>query len=71
MTDLATQLREAIAEDARTHYAIAKDAGVEPDALYRFVAGKDLYLGTVSKIATVLGLQLAPVKRKRVTKSKH
>jgi DNA-binding phage protein len=63
MTDLATQLREAIAEDARTHYAIARDAGIEPDALYRFMAGKDLYLGTVSKIATVLGLQLAPVKK--------
>lgn len=71
MTDLATQLREAIAEDARTHYALAKDAGVEPDALYRFMAGKDLYLGTVSKIATVLGLQLVPVRRKRVAKSKH
>ena len=69
MTDLATQLRQAIAEDARTHYAIAKDAGIEPDALYRFVAGKDLYLGTVSKLATVLGLQLAPVKRKRVARS--
>jgi DNA-binding phage protein len=68
MTDLATQLRQAIAEDARTHYALARDAGVEPDALYRFMAGKDLYLGTVSKIATVLGLQLAPVKKKRVAK---
>ena len=65
MTDLAKQLRESIAADPRTHYAIAKDAGVEPDALYRFVAGKDLYLGTVSKLATVLGLQLAPVKRRR------
>ena len=65
MTDLAQQLREAIAADPRSHYAIAKDAGIEPDALYRFVAGKDLYLGTVSKLATVLGLQLAQVKRRR------
>ena len=65
MTDLATQLRDAIAADGRSHYAIAKDAGVEPDALYRFMAGKDLYLGTVSKLATVLGLQLRSVKRRR------
>lgn len=63
MTDLATQLRQAIAEDARTHYALAKDAGIEPDALYRFVAGKDLYLGTVSKIAAALNLQFSQVKK--------
>jgi hypothetical protein len=65
MIDLAEQLRTAIAADGRTHYAIAKDAGVEPDLIYRFVDGKDLRFSSVAKIAAALDLQLAPVKRRR------
>jgi DNA-binding phage protein len=68
MTDLAQQLRQAIAEDARTHYALARDAGVEPDLIYRFVDGKDLRFSSVAKIAAALNLQLSQVKKKRVAK---
>jgi hypothetical protein len=63
--DLVQRLRDAVAADERTHYAIAKAAGIEPDILDRFASGRDVYLGTAAKIALVVGLDLVPVKRSR------
>jgi hypothetical protein len=58
------QLRAAIAADGRTHYAIAKAAGIEPDILDRFAQGRDVYLTTASKIAAAVGLELVSAKRR-------
>ena len=62
---LVQRLRDAVAEDGRTHYAIAKAAGIAPDILDRFASGRDVYLGTAAKIALVVGLDLVPIKKGR------
>lgn len=59
------RLREAIADDGRTHYALAKSAGIAPDIIDRFVAGRDIYLTTAAKLAAVVGMNLVPTKRTR------
>jgi hypothetical protein len=63
--DMAQQLREAIIADGRSHYAIAKAAGVDPDVLDRFARGKDLYFSTACKILAAIGMELRPAKRGR------
>jgi hypothetical protein len=67
--EIVDRLRTAIINDGRTHYAIAKDAGIEPDILDRFQTGRDIYLTTAAKIAIALGVDLiaSPRKRKRVS----
>lgn len=57
------QLRAAINDDGRTPYELAKLAAIETDIVYRFMSGKDMRLATASKLATVLGLTLKPIKR--------
>ena len=53
----AEQLRAAIVSSGLTHYRIAKDAGIKPDILDRFVSGeRDVRLHTAEKIGRVLGL---------------
>jgi len=63
--DMSQQLRDAIIEDGRTHYAIAKAAGVDPDVLDRFARGKDLYFSTACKILAAINMELKPCKRGR------
>ena len=58
-------LREALEADPRSIYEIAKQTDTEPDLWYRFKAGKDVRLATAAKLAAVLGLELAPIKRTR------
>lgn len=54
---LAEQLRAAIIGSGLTHYRIAKDAGIKPDILDRFVSGeRDVRLQTAEKIGRVLGI---------------
>jgi hypothetical protein len=67
--DLVQRLRDAVAADGRTHYAIAKAAGIAPDILDRLASGRDVYLTTAAKIALVVGLDLVPVKRTRGRRS--
>jgi DNA-binding phage protein len=62
---LADVLRQAMIEDGRTLYELAKEATLETDQLYRFRDGADLRLSTASKLAEVLGLELRPKKRTR------
>jgi plasmid maintenance system antidote protein VapI len=60
---LVDVLRQAIRESGRTHYAIAKEAGVLPEQLDRFVTGeRSLKIETAAKVAEVLGLEL--IRRK-------
>ena len=61
--DLADVLRKAIKNSGLTHYRIAKDAGIAPDVLDRFMQGKDIRLTTAAKVANVLKLKLVPDKR--------
>jgi DNA-binding phage protein len=61
---LDAALRKAIKASGMTHYALAKEAGVQASQLDRFMMPandprhRDLRLGTASRIAAVLGLEL-------------
>ena len=56
-------LRDEIKASGLTRYAVAKDAGISPEQVYRFMARThDLRMATAAKIARALGLEL--VKRK-------
>jgi DNA-binding phage protein len=52
-------LRSAIKASGLTHYRLAKEAGIKPFLLDRFVSREgDLRLETAAKVAEVLGLEL-------------
>jgi len=54
-------LREAVVLSGRTHYELARAAGITPGQLDRFVAGeRDLKFATAAKVAGALGLELRP-----------
>ena len=58
---MSDTLRAAIKSSGLSNYRIAKDAGIEPDSIDRFVrveGRRDLRLETAEKIADVLGLEL-------------
>ena len=60
--DLQAALREAIVQDGRSHYAIGKAAGVEPNVIDRFISGeRDIRLATAAKIAAAVCFSLVPV----------
>ena len=60
---LPAQLRAAILKSGMTPYQIAKDAAIEPDSVYRFMAeSRDIRFETAGKIAEVLGLVLVSRK---------
>ena len=51
------QLKQAIVDSGKTAYAIAREAGLRPEQVARFVSGKrDLTLSTAARVAAVLGL---------------
>ena len=55
------QLRDAIRATGKTHYRIGKEAGIKPEIVSRFVSGeRDITGKTFAKLATALGLILAP-----------
>lgn len=62
--DMAQQLREAIIADGRSHYMIAKAAGVDADVLDRFARGRDLYLSTAFKIIAAIGMEIRPTPKR-------
>lgn len=64
-------LKAAIRKSGLTHYAIGKQAGVDPSVIDRFMAdrdaagrGGDMRLSTASKIAAAMGLELRPAGEK-------
>ena len=64
-TALVVALREAITEAGRTHYAIAKQAGITPEILDRFVRGeRGMTLATAGKVAETLGYELTKTAKK-------
>jgi hypothetical protein len=62
---LDVALRKAIKSSGLTHYALAKQAGVQASQIDRFMMPaddprhRDLRLGTAARIATALGLGLS------------
>lgn len=59
VSGLSDQLRLAMEQASVSHYALAKQVGVPPSVLTRFMAGeRGLSLATVDKLAEVLGLEL-------------
>jgi DNA-binding Xre family transcriptional regulator len=61
---ISEQLRDAIVNDDRTHYMLAKAAGIDATQLDRFVSGErpNLRIDTLDKLCPVLSLELRPVK---------
>lgn len=65
---LDVALRKAIRSCGLTHYALAKSAGVQASQIDRFMMPaddprhRDLRLGTASRIAAILGLELSDPK---------
>jgi ribosome-binding protein aMBF1 (putative translation factor) len=66
---LSTSLRAAIEKSGMSANGIAKRAGMYTSTVTRFINGEfDLSLSNAAKLATVLGLELRPPARKRVSK---
>ena len=57
---LCVALKAAIEESDKSVYQIAKEAGISPIMISRFLSGeRDLRLATADKLARVLGLTVA------------
>ena len=59
------QIREAIRRSGRTNHAIARDMGVAPSVIHRFMNGTGLETPTLDRLARVLGLRVVVDKRKK------
>ena len=57
-------LRKAIEADPRTSYAVARDAGMRPEQVYRLLQGFDVRLETAAALADALALELKPKARR-------
>ena len=58
---LVAQLKVAVRASGRTHYAIAKEAGIAASMLDRFMAGEsDIRLESAAKIAAAVKYSLQP-----------
>lgn len=61
--DLAEQLRAAFAESGLSRFELARRAGLSYAVVHRFIGGdRDITIGTASKLANVLGLELRPTR---------
>jgi transcriptional regulator with XRE-family HTH domain len=59
---LSTRLREIARNRGLTPYAIAREAGIDPGMLSRFLNGeRDIRLATADAIARALGLRLVEI----------
>jgi transcriptional regulator with XRE-family HTH domain len=56
---LSASLKKAMKHSHKTSYQLAKEAGVSPIMISRFLSGKrDIRLATADRLAHVLGLKL-------------
>jgi transcriptional regulator with XRE-family HTH domain len=61
---VSQQLRDVIRHRGLTAYALARDAGIDPGMVSRFLTGeRSLRLDSVDRIAAALGLRLVEVGR--------
>jgi hypothetical protein len=66
VVNVCHQLRGAIRASGWTHYRVGKQAGIKPEIVTRFVMGeRDIRAVTFAKIASALGMELAPKKGER------
>jgi Helix-turn-helix len=66
---LSSALLQGIIQSGLTCYALAKQTGLVPMVVSRFISGeRDLRLRTAGKIAAALGLELKPVNATPYTK---
>jgi DNA transposition AAA+ family ATPase len=60
---ISEQLRDAIEGSGLTRYAIAKGAGVDYDALARFLDdGRDMRISNIEKLTAFFGMHLTAPK---------
>jgi hypothetical protein len=65
---LTREIRQSIADDGRSLYAIAGAAGIDEAALRRFVSReRSLSLASTDGLATALGLKLVRKSKPRAT----
>ena len=65
-TDLAKELRTAFDSSGMNRFELSKRSGVSSSVIHRFIGEeRDLTLGTASKLATVLELELHPKRKGR------
>ena len=58
-TDLAKQLRAAFTDSGLSRFELARRAGLSYAIVHRFIGGdRGITLGTASKLADVLGVEL-------------
>jgi transcriptional regulator with XRE-family HTH domain len=55
---LSEQLRKAVEDSGFTVYRLAKDVGLDPRIIYRFMRGEHVTTATADLIAERLGLRL-------------
>jgi transcriptional regulator with XRE-family HTH domain len=61
---LSSQLRDVIQSRGLTAYAVARDAGVDPGMVSRFLTGeRDIRLATADRIALALNVRLVEIAR--------
>ena len=66
-TTVSERLRAAILNGNETRYALSKRSGIGESVLSKFMAGAELKLETVDRLAEALGLELV---EKRTPKGK-
>ena len=65
---ISDQIRLAIEQSGMSRYRIAKETGIDPASLSRFMAGTTgLSTTTVDKLGLLLGLEIVVQKRRRRT----
>ena len=52
------ELRRAVRNCGKTPYRVAKDAGLPPSVVYRFLSGTDPTLTTMDKIIAGAGIEV-------------
>jgi transcriptional regulator with XRE-family HTH domain len=61
---LSASLKKAMKRSPKTSYQLAKEAGVSPIMLSRFLSGKrDIRLATADRLAHVLGMKLVATEQ--------
>ncbi len=66
-SEVAEQIRRAIATGGKSRYAISHETGVDEGQLSRFMAGANMRTAALEAIARSLGLEIIvrPVRRKK------
>ncbi|MGA2033922.1 MAG: helix-turn-helix transcriptional regulator [Thermoguttaceae bacterium] len=66
-SQVAEQIRQAIAKSDKSRYQISMETGVDQGQLSKFMRGQNMRIGALEAIAKALGLEIIvrPVRRKK------